>query len=137
MFAASVHDEMIGLAVSNTPKSLLDHQVREVGTQTRRSTTRMREVRLEIYVRANASTTAVGGDFDGALVVCVVEPAESGRATEASLRAVAAAIDVPRRSVTLLRGPKSRRKLVEIRVPPARARRVQTALQSLQAGRAD
>ena len=108
-----------------------------MGTRTRRLTARMREVRLEIYVRANASTTAVAGDFDGALVVRVVEPAESGRATEAALRAVATAIDVPRRSVTLLRGPKSRRKLVEVRVPPANVRRVQTALKSLQAGRAD
>jgi uncharacterized protein YggU (UPF0235/DUF167 family) len=100
-------------------------------------TARMREMRLEIHVRANASTTTVGGDFDGALVVRVVEPAESGRATEAALRAVASAIDVPRRSVTLLRGPKSRRKLVEIHVSPADAQRVQTALNRLRSGRPD
>jgi len=97
----------------------------------------MREMRVEIHVRAKASAPAVGGDFDGALIVRVVEPAESGRATEAALRAVAACIDVPRRSVALLRGQKSRRKLVEIHVSPADARRVQTALNCLRAGSPD
>jgi uncharacterized protein len=97
----------------------------------------MREMRFEIHVRANRSTAAVGGDFDSALVVRVVEPAESGRATEAALKAIAAAIDVPRRSVTLLRGPKSPRKLVEIRVAPGDAQRVQTLLDRLRCGRPD
>ncbi len=64
----------------------------------------MTTMRVEIYVRANASAPAVGGEFDGALVVCVVEPPESGRATEAALRAVAEFVGVPRRSVNLQRG---------------------------------
>jgi hypothetical protein len=71
-------------------------------------------VRLEIHVRPNASSTAVGGEYDGALVVRVVEPANEGRATDAALRAVAKALGVPRRSVTLVRGTSSRRKLIEI-----------------------
>lgn len=90
---------------------------------------------MEIHVRPNASTRSVGGDFDGALIVRVVEPAESGRATEAALRAVAAAVDMPRHSVTLLMGPKNRRKLLEIRTSSVDARRIQKALDLLRSGR--
>jgi len=88
-------------------------------------------MRVEIHVRPNASKPIVGGDFDGALIVRVVEPADMGRATEAALKAVAAAIDMPRRSVTLLRGPKSRRKLLEIQTSSVDARRVRTTLDRL------
>ena len=63
--------------------------------------------------------------------VRVVEPADGGRATEAALRAVAAAFDMPRRSVTLLMGPKNRRKLLEIRASSVDARRIQKALDQL------
>jgi uncharacterized protein len=94
-------------------------------------------VRVEIHVRPNASTSTVGGDFDGALIVRVVEPADAGRATEAALRAVAAAIDMPRRSVTLLRGSKTRRKLLEIQVSSVDAGRVQAALDRLRFGTPD
>lgn len=85
-------------------------------------------------MRANAAHSSVGGDFDGALVVRVVEPAESGRATEAALAAVAECLDVSRRSVALLRGSRSRRKLVEIRVSSADEPRVQAALLRLRTG---
>jgi uncharacterized protein len=67
-------------------------------------------------VRPGASATAVGGVHDGALVVRVVEPADAGRATNAALRAVAEAVGLPRRSVTLVRGATSRRKLIEIEI---------------------
>ncbi len=88
-------------------------------------------MRLEIYVRPGASKAAVGGDFDGLLVVRVVEPADAGRATEAALRSVAAALDLPRRSVQLLRGATTRRKLLEIQAAPAEAERVRRATDSL------
>jgi uncharacterized protein YggU (UPF0235/DUF167 family) len=71
-------------------------------------------VRLEIYVRPGASKTAVGGEYGGALVVRVAEPAEGGRATQAALDAVADALGLPRRSVALARGATSRRKIVDI-----------------------
>ena len=89
---------------------------------------------MEIYVRPNSARSAVGGDFDGALVVRVTEPADAGRATEAALRAVAVAVDLPRRSVGLVRGAKSRRKLVDLVTETDDARRVQAALARLQAG---
>jgi uncharacterized protein YggU (UPF0235/DUF167 family) len=94
----------------------------------------MRHVLVEIHVRPNASTPSVGGDFDGALIVRVAEPPDGGRATEAALRAVAAAIDAPRRSVTLLRGPKNRRKLLEIPASSIDAGRIQKTLDRLRSG---
>ena len=73
-------------------------------------------MRFEIHVRPSASTTVVGGEYDGALVVRVVEPADEGRATEAALKAVSKATALPRRSVVLVRGTSSRRKLIAIEV---------------------
>ena len=88
---------------------------------------------MEIYVRPSSSRSAVGGIFDGALVVRVVEPPDAGRATEAALSAVATVVGVPRRSVRLVRGAKSRRKLVEVEAPSEDARRVGAALRRLRA----
>lgn len=76
-------------------------------------------MRLEIHVRPGASQAGVGGGHDGALVVRVVEPADRGRATAAALRAVADALGVPRRSVALVRGATSRRKVVAVDVTGA------------------
>lgn len=90
---------------------------------------------MEIYVRPNSSTPSVGGDFDGALIVRVGEPADGGRATEAALKAMAAAVDMPRRSVTLMRGPKNRRKLLEIQTTSVDAGRIEKALDLLRSGR--
>jgi uncharacterized protein len=88
-------------------------------------------VRVEVHVRPNASKASVGGQHDGALLVRVVEPADAGRATDAALRAVAKALTVPRRSVTLLRGATNRRKLLEIDVGGDDARRVNGAVERL------
>jgi uncharacterized protein YggU (UPF0235/DUF167 family) len=71
-------------------------------------------VRVEILVRPRAAKSGVGGSHGGALVVAVAEPAVDGRATRAALRAVAQALGVPPRSVTLAGGATSRRKLVEV-----------------------
>lgn len=62
----------------------------------------------------------MGGSHDGALVVRVTEPAEGGRATRAALRVLAVSLGVPPRSVTLVRGPTSRRKVVEVAVTAER-----------------
>lgn len=88
-------------------------------------------MRVEIHVRPSSSATTVGGEYDGALVVRVVEPAAAGRATEAALRAVAKAVAVPRRSVRLVRGTTSRRKLIEVVVGRQDAQSVRIALQRL------
>ncbi|GEM_PF-346812 len=73
-------------------------------------------VRLDIYVKPRAAATAVGGLYDGALVVRVVEPAERGKATAAALRAVAESLSIPASSVVLVRGGKSPRKIIDIEV---------------------
>ena len=98
-----------------------------------RGDVRLGVMRVEIYVRPNSSRSAVGGDFDGALVVRVTEPADAGRATEAALRALAVAVQVPRRSVSLVRGAKSRRKIVDVETETDDSRRVQAALARLHA----
>jgi len=94
-------------------------------------------VRLEIHVRPSASSTAVGGEYDGVLVVRVVEPPEAGRATEAAIGAVAEAIAVPRRSVKLVRGATSRRKLLEIEAHRTEPQRIAELVERLRGGTGD
>jgi len=65
-------------------------------------------------VRPGASRTEVGGDHDGALVVRVSARAVDGKATEAALRALAAALQVRPADVRLVHGATSRTKVVEI-----------------------
>jgi len=88
-------------------------------------------VQVAIHVRPGSSRAFVGGAYGGALVVRVVEPAERGRATEAALRAVAEALCVPRRSVTLLVGATSRRKTVAVDVAGTDGGAVEDRLASL------
>jgi uncharacterized protein YggU (UPF0235/DUF167 family) len=94
-------------------------------------------MRVEIHVRPSASATAVGGEYGGALIVRVVEPADAGRATDAALRAVANAFAVPRGSVTLVRGATSRRKLIQIDVTSDQNQSIGIALQRLRRQIAD
>jgi uncharacterized protein len=78
---------------------------------------------LAVRVKPGASRAAVGGRYEAsggpALVVAVTERAIDGRATEAAIRAVAAALGLPARSVTLRTGATSRDKLLSIADPPA------------------
>jgi uncharacterized protein len=78
---------------------------------------------LAIRVKPGAARERVGGRYAGAagpaLVVSVTAPAVDGRATEAAIRAVARALAVPVRRVTLRTGAASRDKLLAISDPPA------------------
>jgi uncharacterized protein YggU (UPF0235/DUF167 family) len=71
-------------------------------------------VRVALHVKPGSSRAEVGGSHGDALVVRVPERAIDGRATEAALRAVAAALGVPRRDVTLVSGATNRAKVVEV-----------------------
>jgi uncharacterized protein YggU (UPF0235/DUF167 family) len=71
-------------------------------------------VRVEIRVRPGAARTRVGGTYGAALVVKVAARAVEGKATEAALAAVAAALGVRRRDVRLISGATSRDKVVEV-----------------------
>jgi uncharacterized protein len=73
-----------------------------------------RAVRVTIRVRPGAGRTTVGGLHDGALVVRVSERAVDGRATAAALAALASALGLRPRQVTLVSGATSRTKVVEI-----------------------
>jgi len=88
-------------------------------------------MRIHIYVRPSASAARVGGEYDGAIVVRVAEPADQGRATEAALKAMAKALGLSRRSVTLVRGGTNRRKLIDIEVGVSEGHAVEEALAGL------
>jgi len=69
---------------------------------------------LEIKAVPNAPRSAVVGRLGDALKVKVHAPALEGRANEELCEFLADALSVPRRAVTLLRGDKSRQKVVRI-----------------------
>lgn len=82
----------------------------------------MAAVRVAIRVRPGASRTAVGGCYPGprgdALVVAVTARAVDGRATDAAMRAVAAALGVRPAAVRLVSGATSRDKIVVVDPAP-------------------
>jgi uncharacterized protein YggU (UPF0235/DUF167 family) len=72
-------------------------------------------MRVAIRVRTGASREKVGGAYgESAIVVRVRARPVGGKATEAALRAVAAAFGVRRGAVRLVSGPTSHDKVVEI-----------------------
>ncbi len=71
-------------------------------------------MRLTIRVAPASRHPAVGGSRAGALVVRVRERPVEGRATEAALAALADALGVHRRAVSLVHGANSRTKVVEV-----------------------
>lgn len=71
-------------------------------------------VRLDVRVRPGASRTKVGGRYGERLVVAVSARAVDGAATEAVLKAVADAVGVRPRQVSLVTGRTSRDKVVGV-----------------------
>lgn len=71
-------------------------------------------MRVAVRVRPGASRTRVGGRHGDALVVAVQARAVDGAATRAALVAVADALGVRPRHVTLVTGASSRDKVVEV-----------------------
>lgn len=69
---------------------------------------------LELKTIPNAPRTAVVGWLGPALKLKVHAPALEGRANDALLSFLAAELALPRRAVTLLRGDKSRQKIIHI-----------------------
>lgn len=65
-------------------------------------------------MRPGSSRTAVGGSYDGALVVRVGARAVEGAATDAVLKAVADALGLRPYEVTLVSGATSRTKVLEV-----------------------
>jgi uncharacterized protein len=88
-------------------------------------------VRVVIRVSPGSPGTAVGGSRGSALLVRVTARPVGGKATEAALRAVAAAFRVRRADVTLVAGGTSRDKVVGIAGDPDS---IASRLQALLAG---
>jgi uncharacterized protein YggU (UPF0235/DUF167 family) len=73
-------------------------------------------MRVAVRVRPGASRTRVGGSYgdDARLVVAVSARAVDGKATKATLDAVADALGIRPRAVTLVSGATARDKVLEI-----------------------
>lgn len=69
---------------------------------------------LELKVIPHAPRNEVAGWLGAALKVKIHAPALEGRANDALLEFLAERLGVPRRDLTLLRGDKSRQKVVRI-----------------------
>jgi uncharacterized protein len=69
---------------------------------------------LELKIIPNAPRNEVVGWLGGALKVKVHAPALEGRANDELLDFLAGHLDLPRRAITLLRGDKSRQKIVRV-----------------------
>jgi uncharacterized protein (TIGR00251 family) len=69
---------------------------------------------LELKVIPNAPRDEIAGWLGAALKVKIKAPALEGRANDAILDFLATQLGVPRRDLTLVRGDKSRRKVVQI-----------------------
>jgi len=69
------------------------------------------QAHLHLRVVPNAARSGVMGWMaDGCLKVKVQAPPDGGRANEAVCKTLAAALNIPRRAVTLIAGEKSRQK---------------------------
>jgi len=71
-------------------------------------------VRIEVEVKVRASRSAVLGVREQRLAVALAAPPVDGAANEALRRALAEFFELPRQSVQIVSGEKSRRKLVEL-----------------------
>ncbi len=77
---------------------------------------------IAVHVQPGATRSEVVGRYGERLKVRVAAPARDGRANDAVVEHVAAALGVPRSKVRLVRGERSRDKLLAVRAEgdPAR-----------------
>jgi uncharacterized protein (TIGR00251 family) len=69
---------------------------------------------LRVRVVPNAKVDAIAGEHDGAVKIKLRAPAIDQKANAALIRFLAEHLDLPRRTITLERGHKSRDKLIGI-----------------------
>ncbi len=84
---------------------------------------------IAVRVKPGSSRVRVGGRYDGplgpALVVAVTAPPVDGRATEATIRALADALEIRRAALSVRSGATSRDKVIAVTdAPPDLAERV-------------
>jgi uncharacterized protein YggU (UPF0235/DUF167 family) len=71
-------------------------------------------LRFEVHARPRARVTRFTAVRDGALVAQLAAPPVDGAANEELVAGLAKALQVPKRSVVLVRGEASRTKVVEV-----------------------
>ena len=69
---------------------------------------------IAVRVQPRASRDGVAGERGGAIVVRLTAPAEGGKANRALIRLIADRARVPRGAVEIVRGRRSREKLVRV-----------------------
>lgn len=74
----------------------------------------MPEATLEVKVTPRASKSEIGEFADGVLSVRLTAPPVDDAANQACCAMIAGALGVPKSSVVIIRGAKSRRKLLRI-----------------------
>jgi len=74
---------------------------------------------FSIYAQHGAKRTEISGLHGHALKVRVAAPPAEGRANDELVAFLAAALGVPKKSVTVVKGARSRRKTVSIAAPQA------------------
>jgi len=77
---------------------------------------------MTVQVKPRAPRNGAQGVRDGALVFAVTAAPVDGEANDALVRALSGALDVPARSVTVVSGQSSRRKLVDVLLDAAEVR---------------
>ncbi len=70
--------------------------------------------RIEVRLRPRASSSRVTGERDGRVTVRVTAPPVDGKANRALIELVARRLGVARSRVSIVRGEKSRDKLLEV-----------------------
>ena len=70
--------------------------------------------RIPVRVRAAARRDEIAGAIDGAVVIFVSAPAHEGRANRATCRLLAKHLGVAQSRLRILRGQRSRDKLIEV-----------------------
>jgi uncharacterized protein len=71
-------------------------------------------VRFAVHVQPRASRTGIAGVHGDALKIAVSAPPADGAANEAVIELLARSLSLPQRSVRLISGATSRRKIIEV-----------------------
>lgn len=88
-------------------------------------------VLVPVIAQPGAKRNAIVKFYDGAVKIAVNQPPDKGRANEAILSVLAKALNLPARSLELVAGATSRRKMVLVRKATAEATK-QALIQALQ-----
>ena len=71
-------------------------------------------VRFEVWAKPRAKKSRIAGVREEAVEIALAAPPVDGAANEELVRVLAGALGVPKRSVVIVRGETSQRKLVEV-----------------------